>query len=105
MLDLMTRLLTALLTLTYLGIVAVLNRTVFSTGVTQSALFPLFFTAAVVLLLNPLKDYVQRILDRLFFRLQYNPQEVLETASDFLASTLRFDEIVAYIACRRTRSA
>ena len=89
--------LTALLTLTYLGLVAVLNRTVFSAGVTQSALFPLFFTAAVVLLLNPLKDYVQRILDRLFFLLQYNPQEVLETSSDFLASTLRRDEIVAYI--------
>ena len=89
--------LTALLMLAYLGVVAVLNRTVAGSTVTQSPLFTLFFTSAVVLLLNPLKEYVQRIIDRLFFRLRYDPQAVLEAASNYLASTLRLEEIVAYL--------
>ncbi len=89
--------LTVLLTVSYLGLVAVINRFVQSTAVTQSPLFILFLTAAIVLLLNPLKDSVQRVLDRLFFRLEYNPQEVLEAASNFLASTLRLEEIVGYL--------
>lgn len=89
--------LTMLLTVSYLGLVAVVNRFVQSTALTQSPLFMLFLTAAIVLLLNPLKDAVQRILDRLFFRLSYNPQEVLDTASTFLASTLRLEKIVGYL--------
>ena len=87
--------LTALLMLAYLGIVAVLNRTIAGSTVTQSPLFTLFFTAAVIVLLNPLKDYTQRGIDRLFFRVQYNPQAVLEAASNTLASTLRLDEILS----------
>ena len=87
--------LTVLLMLAYLSIVAVLNYSVPTSTITRSPLFTLFFTAAVVILLNPLKDYVQRGIDRLFFRVHYNPQVVLEAASNTLASTLRLDEILS----------
>lgn len=86
--------LTALLMLIYLSIVAVLNYSMPTWSITRSPLFTLFFTCMVVLLLNPLKDYVQRGIDRLFFRVHYNPQAVLESASTTLASTLHLEEIL-----------
>ncbi|MBM4256366.1 MAG: GHKL domain-containing protein [Deltaproteobacteria bacterium] len=89
--------LTAVLTLSYVVFVSTLNLTLHTTDVAQSPVFSLLFTLAAVLLLNPLKDRVQRVVDRLFFRLSYDPKKVLETTSEELASTLRLDEILLLV--------
>jgi signal transduction histidine kinase len=89
--------LTAVLTVTYLALLALLNFTVSTAAFTRSPLFPLIFTITVVLLLNPLKDRLQRGVDRVFFRLCYDPKKVLEVTSAALTSTLRLEEILPFI--------
>jgi signal transduction histidine kinase len=89
--------LTATLTLIYVLFVTVLNVALRSSDFAHSPVFPLLFTLTVVLLLNPLKERVQKIVDRLFFRLRYDPKKVLETVSRSLASTLRREEILLLI--------
>lgn len=99
--------LTAVLTLTYLGFLAILNFALRSADITHSPFFTLLFTLGVVLLLNPLRDHLQKGVDRVFFRLRYDPKKVLETTSAALASTLHLEEIFVTIdhTLRRTTNA
>lgn len=89
--------LTGALMLAYLTLLTLLNLSLRFSEVADSPLFPLFFTLGVVLILNPLKEYVQEGVDRVFFRVRYNPKKILETTSATLASTLHLDEILAFI--------
>ena len=89
--------LTVLLTLVYMLVVAVLNLTVSAWRVAASPFFPVGFTLSVLLLLNPLKDYLQYGIDRVFFRLRYNPKQILEETSAALVSTLQLSEIMSLI--------
>jgi signal transduction histidine kinase len=89
--------LTATLTAGYIVLLVFLNWMLRSSAFTRSPVFPLLFTLAVALFLNPLKEHLQRGVDRVFFRLRYNPKTILEETSAFLASTLRLDEILSYI--------
>jgi signal transduction histidine kinase len=89
--------LTVTLTLVYVLFVTVLNVSLRSSDFSRSPGFSLLFTLTVVLLLNPLKESVQKIVDRLFFRLRYDAKKVLETISGSLASTLRREEILLLI--------
>lgn len=89
--------LTAVLTILYILLLAMLNFLLHASDLTRSPLFPLGFTVAVVLLLNPLKDHLQNLVDRLFFRLRYNPQKVLEQTGEALASNLHLDAILSVV--------
>jgi signal transduction histidine kinase len=88
---------TATLAVAYLGFLGLTNWAVRSAQIAQSPLFPLLFTFAVVLAFNPLKDAVQRTVDRVFFRIKYNPKKTLEATSAALASTLQLGDIVALV--------
>ncbi len=87
--------LTLTLTVSYLGFLGVLDLTLRYFGAAQSTVFPLLFTLAVVLLINPLKDPLQRSLDKVFFRLRYDSKKQLERTSAALTSTLRLQEILS----------
>jgi signal transduction histidine kinase len=89
--------LTAVLTLSYVVFLSGMNVFLRSSELAQSPWFSLFYTIAAIFLLNPLKDRLQRIVDRLFFRLRYDPKIVLEQTSEALAATLRLDEILSYV--------
>ncbi|WP_089937123.1 GAF domain-containing sensor histidine kinase [Candidatus Entotheonella palauensis] len=89
--------LTAILTLVYIAFLTVLNLTLHSTDLARTQLFPLFFTLGVVFLLNPLRNHLQRAVDRVFFRLHYDPVKVQAAVSASLAVTLRLDEIIHLI--------
>jgi signal transduction histidine kinase len=88
---------TATVAVAYLGFLGLANLAVRSAEIARSPLFPLLFTFAVVLLFNPLKDAVQRAVDRVFFRMKYNPKKMLEVTSEALASNLRLDDIVSFV--------
>ena len=60
-------------------------------------LFPFLFTIVVAFLLNPVRDGLQRTVDRVFFRLRYNPKEMLEASSAALAATLELAEIADFV--------
>ncbi|MBI3249800.1 MAG: hypothetical protein HYZ50_25170 [Deltaproteobacteria bacterium] len=81
----------------YLCFLTLLDLGLHSSEWARSPLFHLLFTLIVVFLFNPLKDHVQHVIDRLFFRLRYNPRKVLEVTSAFLAATLRFEDILAFL--------
>lgn len=89
--------LTALITLGYVALLAALNFTLRSSAFIYFHIFPLVFTLAVVFFLNPIKDSLQRVVDRVFFRLRYNPRKVLEATSAALVSTLSLEEILSFI--------
>jgi signal transduction histidine kinase len=89
--------LTVTLTLTYLAFLTLLNFFFHPSEVAHSPLFPLFFTLVAVLLLNPLKERLQKGVDRIFFRLRYDPKKTLEATSATLASTLQLEEILSCV--------
>ncbi len=90
--------LTALTTLVCLCIMAL------TTGLVREAatspLLPLHFALAVVLLLIPLRDRVQRVVDRVCFRPTYNARRVLEDTSAALGSALDVEVIAAVVLAR-----
>lgn len=89
--------LTTTLTLAYVAFLALLNFVLRSAEMASSPVFPLLFTLATAVFLNPVKDLLQHTVDRVFFRLRYNPQKVLEATSASLAATLHLDEILVFI--------
>jgi signal transduction histidine kinase len=90
--------LTSLTTLVFLGVLAA--TTALLRGAAESALLPLHFALAVVLLLMPLRDRVQRVVDRVCFRPTYNARRVLEDTSAALGSTLDVEVIAATVVAR-----
>jgi signal transduction histidine kinase/DNA-binding response OmpR family regulator len=85
--------LTTTLTLTYLLCVTLLNLGFRSSDSASSPLFSLMFALAVALLLNPLKEVLQKGIDRVFFRLRYNPKKTLEVTSTAFAATLQREDV------------
>jgi len=90
--------LTALTTLLCLAILAL------TTGLLREAatspLLPLHFALAVVLLLMPLRDRVQTMVDRVCFRPSYDANRVLEDISAALGATLDVELIAATVLAR-----
>jgi signal transduction histidine kinase len=81
----------------YLGFLAITEWGLHSSAIARSTYFPLLFTLIVIVFVNPLKDAVQQTLDRVFFRLKYNPKKMLESTSAVLASTLQLEDIISFI--------
>jgi serine phosphatase RsbU (regulator of sigma subunit) len=59
----------------------------------KSPVFPLIFLLAIVFLFNPIRNRVQKIIDRLFYRLEYNYQETVQNISESMRTLLGLDEI------------
>ena len=66
-----------------------------TTNPAYSALVPLVFSLLMVSLFNPMRDRVQHLVDRLYYRTSYNAQKTLERASGALVSTLNLDDLSA----------
>ena len=65
--------------------------------VTGSAAFPVLFTLAVLVVFNPLRTFLQGVVDRLFFRTSYDSAQVLEAVGADLASALTRDHIARLV--------
>jgi signal transduction histidine kinase len=66
-------------------------------AMTGSAAFPVFFTLAVLMLFDPLRTFLQGVLDRVFFRTSYDSAQVLEAVGAELASALTRDHIARLV--------
>jgi len=64
-----------------------------TTNVASAPAFPLVFSFMMMVLFNPLRERVQRAVDRLYDRTSHNAQKTLERASGALVTTLNLDEI------------
>jgi serine phosphatase RsbU (regulator of sigma subunit) len=61
--------------------------------VTKSPLFPLVFILAVVFLFNPIRNRSQKFIDRVFYRLEYDYQDIVQKISETMRSLLNLDQI------------
>ena len=59
----------------------------------KSPVFPLLFILAVVFLFNPVRNRVQRFIERVFYRLEYDYQETVGKISETLRSLLNLEDI------------
>jgi serine phosphatase RsbU (regulator of sigma subunit) len=56
--------------------------------VSQSKAFPIVFTVIIILIFNPLRNRIQSLVDRLFFRKEYDYGEIVEKVGDAMTSLL-----------------
>ena len=61
--------------------------------VAQSRTFPILFTLGVILVFNPLRNRIQILVDRLFFRKDYDYQEIMQKISETMRSLLNQNQI------------
>jgi class 3 adenylate cyclase len=59
----------------------------------KSPIFPLIFILVVVFLFNPIRNRVQKFIDRVFYRLEYDYQETVQKISETMRSLLNLDQI------------
>jgi adenylate cyclase len=60
----------------------------------QSKAFPIIFTLVIILILNPLRDRIQSLVDRLFFRKEYNFGEIVHRIGGVITSLLDLGQIL-----------
>src|SRR5262249_20944468 len=89
-------LLTGTIGAAYMGAIFLFNRAL-PGAVTNSAVFPILFTLAVLVLFDPLRTFVQGLLDRVFFRTAYDSAQVLEAVGAELVSALTRDHIARLV--------
>jgi len=56
--------------------------------------FPILFTLGVLLVFNPLRDRIQAIVDRVFFRKEYNYGEVIDKIGGAITSLMDLGQIL-----------
>lgn len=62
--------------------------------VAQSRAFPILFTLAVILVFNPMRNRVQALVDRAFFRKEYDYGRIIDKISGAITSLLDLDQIL-----------
>lgn len=62
-------------------------------GFTKSPILHFIFILGVVFFFNPIRNQIQRLIDRTFYRQEYDYREAIQRISDSLRSLLNFDEI------------
>jgi two-component system, NtrC family, sensor kinase len=86
-------LLTGILTALYILVIFLFHTFFLTAGSGDSFVLSLVLALIIVLLFTPLRERVQRLIDRLFFRGRYDYRELLQEISGRLASLLSFPQI------------
>ena len=63
----------------------------------QSRAFPILFTLGVVLVFNPLRDRIQALVDRLFFRKEYDYGAVVDKVSRAITTLLDLGQVLRHL--------
>ena len=77
----------------YAVIVSISNLAFGRFEITKSPAFPVIFVLAVVFFFNPVRNRVQKFIDRVFYRLEYDYQETVQRISETMRSLLNLDQI------------
>ena len=85
---------TAILVGSYVLISLGLNFLVGDTRLAHSRAFPILFTLAFILVFNPMRNQVQGVVDRLFFRKDYDSKAIIDRIGGAIASLLDLPEIL-----------
>ena len=85
---------TAILVGSYVLISLGLNFLVGGTQLAQSKAFPILFTLVFILVFNPLRNRVQSLVDRIFFRKEYDPKAIIDRIGAAMTSLLDLPQIL-----------
>jgi signal transduction histidine kinase len=88
---------TALVALAYGATVLVGDRLAAELAIRQSPLFPIAFVVAVLAVIVPLRDRVQRGVDRLFRRGRVDYKDTIAHASERMTTLLQRDAVVRHV--------
>ena len=78
---------------TYAGVISLLNITFRSSEFSRSPLFSILFALTAVFLFRPMQERIQRFVDRLFYRQQYDYRKTIQSISEAMTSILDPKEI------------
>jgi signal transduction histidine kinase len=81
----------------YVAAVVLFNSLLSANVVTDSPLFPVLFTLAVLLVFNPARMRIQAVVDRLFFRTRYDSAAVLARLGSELGTVHDYGRIAAIV--------
>jgi len=90
-------LLTTLLTCLYALIILIASKMMDGFNLSDSLYFPVVFFLIVAIVVGPLKDRIQKLIDRVFYKGKYDYQKTLKLASQAIASILNINEIATYL--------
>jgi adenylate cyclase len=62
--------------------------------IAQSKAFPIVFTLVIILIFNPLRDRIQSLVDRVFFRKEYDYGEIVHRIGGAMTSLLDLEQIL-----------
>ncbi len=62
--------------------------------VTQSQAFPILFTIGVILIFNPMRNRIQALVDRLFFRKEYDYGQIVDKVGGAITSLMDLGQIL-----------
>jgi signal transduction histidine kinase len=85
--------LTALLTCLYALIVTIITKVFSGKDYSRSYVFSFSFFLLIVLIFGPLKSRIQRTIDRIFFRREYDYRQTLKAVSQMIVSVLDLETV------------
>jgi phosphoserine phosphatase RsbU/P len=85
---------TAIVVAGYSGVSVVLNIFAGQYQLAQSQAFPVLFTLGVILVFNPLRNRIQSLVDRIFFRKEYDAGKVMDKVGGAMTSLLELGQIL-----------
>jgi serine phosphatase RsbU (regulator of sigma subunit) len=86
---------TAVVVGSYIAISVTINVFVEGYELSQSRAFPILFTLAVVLVFNPLRNRIQDLVDRIFFRKEYDSGEIIERIGGAMTTLLDLGQVIS----------
>ena len=65
--------------------------------IARSRAFPILFTLVIILIFNPLRNRIQSLVDRIFFRKEYDFGEIVSRIGDTITSSLDLSHVLKQI--------
>jgi sigma-B regulation protein RsbU (phosphoserine phosphatase) len=78
----------------YVGVSLGLNVFLGKYDLAHSQAFPILFTLGIILVFNPLRNWIQALVDRVFFRKEYDYGKIIDTVSGAITSVLDLGQIL-----------
>ena len=94
---------TVILIVTYALISLSLNFFLGQYQIAQSRPFPVFFTLIFILVFNPLRNRIQDLVDRIFFRKEYDPKQIIDRLGTAMTSLMDLPQILRQLVTTFSR--
>ena len=88
---------TFIISLFYVILIATLDAFTSSRRLTNSPVLPFVLALLIVYFFNPLRDRIQTLVDRTFFKERYDYRKTMDEISEAIISILRLDELLRFL--------